>query len=184
MERKLAAIFSADVKGYSRLAHSVLGWGYVGKKQHERAIAEGEQALTLAPNDAEGHANLGLILNLAGRPEEAMRLVEKAIRLNPRYPAQYLVTLGWAYTLTRQYEEAIAILKRAITRNPNHLAAYVFLAVVYSESSREEEARAAAAEILRISPHFSLEGYQQRVHYKDPAILERFFAALRKAGLK
>ena len=48
------------------LAHSVLGWVYVFKKQHERAIAEGEQALTLAPNDAEGHANLGAILNLAG----------------------------------------------------------------------------------------------------------------------
>jgi tetratricopeptide (TPR) repeat protein len=78
-----------------------------------------------------------------------------------------LVTLAWAYTLTRQYEEAIAILKRAITLNPNHLAAHVFLAAVYSESNQEEEARAAAAEILRISPYFSLEGYQQRVHYKD-----------------
>ncbi len=166
------------------LAHSVLGWVYVFKKQHERAIAEGEQAITLAPNDAEGHANLGIILNLAGRPEEAMRLVEKAIRLNPRYPAQYLVNLGWAYTLTRQYEEAIAVLKRAITRNPDLLPAYVFLAVVYSESSREEEARAAAAEVMRISPHFSLEGYQQRVHYKDPAVFERFLPALRKAGLK
>jgi adenylate cyclase len=166
------------------LAHSTLGWVYVLKKQHERAIAEGEQAITLAPNDAEGHVTLGTILNLTGRPEEAMRLVEKAIRLNPRYPAHYLVTLGQAYTLTRQYEEAIAVLKRVITRSPDFLPAYVFLAVVYSESSREEEARAAVAEILRISPHFSLEGYQQRVHYKDPAILERFFAALRKAGLK
>ena len=111
-------------------------------------------------------------------------MVEKAIRLNPHYPAQYLVNLGWAYTLTRQYEEAIAVLKRAITRNPNFLAAYVFLAVVYSESSREEEARGVAVEILRISPNFSLEGYQQRMHYKDPAVLERFLAALRKAGLK
>jgi hypothetical protein len=86
--------------------------------------------------------------------------------------------------LTRQYEEAIAVLKRAITRNPNQLAACVFLAVVYSESSREEEARAAAEEIRRISPHFSLEGMQQRVHYKDPAVPERFVTALRKAGLK
>jgi len=166
------------------MAHSALGFVYLGKKQHERAIAEGEWAITLAPNDAEGYANLGVILNLAGRPEETIRLVEKAIRLNPRYPAQYLVTLGQAYTLTRQYEEAITVLKRTITRNPNFLPAHVFLAVVYSESSREEEARAAAAEILRISPNFSLEGYQQRVHYKDPAVLERFVPALRKAGLK
>jgi hypothetical protein len=66
----------------------------------------------------------------------------------------------------------------------NFLAAYLFLAVVYSESSREEEAWAAAAEILRISPNFSLEGYQQRLHYKDPTVMERFVPALRKAGLK
>ena len=166
------------------LAHSVLGLVYVHKKQYERAIAEGQRAITLAPNDAEGYVNLGIILNFAGRPEETIRLVEKAIRLNPRYPASYLANLGWAYTLTRQYEEAITVLKRALTRNPNFLAAHFFLAVVYSESGREEEARAEAAEILRISPDFTLEGYQQRVHYKDPAVFERFLPALRKAGLK
>jgi adenylate cyclase len=166
------------------LAHSVLGFVYVAKKQHERAIAEGERAITLAPNDADGYAQLGIILNFAGRPEEAIALIEKAIRLNPRYPAQYLGILGQAYTLTRQYEEAITLLKRSLTRNPNQLAAYVFLAVSYSESSREEEAQAAVAEILRLSPDFSLDGYQQRVHYKDPAVFERFVPALRKAGLK
>ena len=165
-------------------AHSVLGFVYAAKKQYERSITEGERAITLAPSDAEGYAQLGIILNFAGRPEETIRLVEKAIRLNPRYPAQYLGILGQAYTLTRQYEEAIPLLKRSISRNPNLLASYFFLAVSYSESSQEEEARVAAAEILRISPNFSLEGYQQRVHYKDPAVLERFVTALRKAGLK
>jgi len=37
---------------------------------------------------------------------------------------------------------------------------------------------------LRISPNFSLEVYRQRLPYKDPAVLERQIAALRKAGLK
>ena len=166
------------------MAHRVMGLVYAHKEQYERAIAEGERAITLAPNDAEGYANLSLILNLAGRPEETIGLVEKAVRLNPHYPVHYLVNLGWAYTLTRQYGEAITVLKRTITRNPNFLAAYLFLAVAYSESGREEESRAAAAEILRISPNFTLEGYQQRLHYKDPVVLERFVTALRKAGLK
>ena len=58
------------------------------------------------------------------------------------------------------------------------------LAVIYSELGREAEAQAATAEILRISPNFSLEGYKQRLPYKDPAVLERQIAALRKAGLK
>jgi adenylate cyclase len=58
------------------------------------------------------------------------------------------------------------------------------LTVVYSELGREEEARAEAAEILRLNPNFSLEALKQRLLYKDPAQSERVLAALRKAGLK
>jgi tetratricopeptide (TPR) repeat protein len=83
-----------------------------------------------------------------------------------------------------QYKEAIAALKGALTRNPNFLPAHLVLAAVYSELGREEEARAEAGEILRLSPAFSLEVLRQRLPYKDPAVSERHLAALRKAGLK
>src|SRR5215217_1463081 len=45
-----------------------------------------------------------------------------------------------------------------------------------------EEARAEAAEVLKISPNFSLEKWRQIAPSKDQAVLERMFAALRKAG--
>ena len=67
---------------------------------------------------------------------------------------------------------------------PRSLPAHQFLAAIYSELGREEEARAEAAEVLRISPNFSLEVLRQRLPYKDPADLERFLDGLRKAGLK
>jgi len=70
------------------------------------------------------------------------------------------------------------------SRNPNVLSAHLVLAIAYSESGREEEARAAAAEVLRISPKFSLEVMRQQWPYKDPAVVERQLAALGKAGLK
>ena len=38
---------------------------------------------------------LGLILNFAGRPEEAIELIEKAMRLNPRYPSNYYLASAW-----------------------------------------------------------------------------------------
>jgi hypothetical protein len=57
-------------------------------------------------------------------------------------------------------------------------------AAVYSELGREAEARAEAAEVLRINPKFPLEVHKQREPIKDPAVLERHLAALRKAGLK
>jgi tetratricopeptide (TPR) repeat protein len=83
-----------------------------------------------------------------------------------------------------RHEEAITALKQVLTRSPNHLGTHVRLAVSYSELGREKEARAEAAEILRISPDYSLEVARQRLPFKDPAKLERFLAALRKAGLK
>jgi hypothetical protein len=64
------------------------------------------------------------------------------------------------------------------------LYAYLTLAAVYSELGREAEARAEAAEILRLTPNFSLEVHKERVPIKDPAMLERYLAALRKVGLK
>ena len=67
---------------------------------------------------------------------------------------------------------------------PHHPGAHLGLAVVYSELGRAEEARAAAAEVLRLNPQFSLEVHRQRAPIKDPVVLERQLAALRKAGLK
>ena len=81
-------------------------------------------------------------------------------------------------------EEAIAPLKQYLSHYPNILGAHLTLAAVYSELGREAEARAEAAEVLRINPQFSLEVYKERVPIKDPVALERHVAALRKAGLK
>jgi tetratricopeptide (TPR) repeat protein len=166
------------------VAHMFLGINYVFKKQYDQAIAEEERAIALDPNFADAYTRLGDILKFAGRPEEAIELIEKAMRLNPHYPPFYLFFLGEAYCYTGRYEEAIAAYKRALTHNPDLLPLHVGLATIYSELGREEEARAEAAEVLKISPKHSLEVWRQRAPYKDPAVLERMLAALRKAGLK
>jgi len=47
---------------------------------------------------------------------------------------------------------------------------------------RENEARAEAAEVLRINPRFSVDSYAKVHAYKDSN--DRVVASLRKAGLK
>jgi adenylate cyclase len=110
------------------LAHDVLGSAYAWKKQYDQAIVEGERAVVLAPNSADAHVWQAQILLLAGRPAEAVGLVEKAKRLNPQYPAWYSGILGWAYRLVGRYEEATVALKQALAHNPNDFNAHFHLA--------------------------------------------------------
>jgi len=112
-------------------AHSLLSNVYAQQQQYDQAITEGERAIALDPNDATSYAFHAQALSFAGRPEEALRMVEQAMRLNPRYPPIYLVRLGWAYRLTGRYAEAVATLKETISRGPNLFAAHLNLAGSY-----------------------------------------------------
>jgi adenylate cyclase len=164
------------------MAHRLLGYVYLRKKQHEEAIAEAKRALALDLNDSDGYETLGEILSFAGRPQEALRLVEQALRLNPQQPVSLLWLLGRVYNLMGRYEEAIATLKKVTIRNPNHLSAHADLAIIFIDLGREEEARAEVAEILRVNPNYSLKVIQD-APWKDPTQLERWLNNLRKAGL-
>lgn len=113
--------------------HALLGHFYLFKKQHDQAIAEGERAILLDPNDAESYVWLGQIFNYSERPAEIIGLMEKAMRLNPHYPEYYPSILGFAYRLLGQYQEAIAAQQSALRRNPDFLAGHTVLAVLYSD---------------------------------------------------
>jgi adenylate cyclase len=165
-------------------AHAFLGRIYLTKRQHEKAISEGERALAMAPNSAFIHAALAFTLRHAGRPEEAIAMFKKAIRLNPIPPAWYFSGLGFSYFMLGQYEEAIGELRKALHRAPDSQFSYMGLAAAYSKLGRDKDARAAATEVLRINPKFSLEQWAKTHMYKNQSDFDRFVTALRKAGLK
>lgn len=164
--------------------HRLLGIVYLWKKQHDLAVTEMERALALDPNRADTYSAFADIYNFSGKPENSPSLVEKAMRLNPQYPNWYLWDLGHAYYLLRQYEEAIATFKRALTRNPDFIPAHGFLAIIHGETGSSEAARTTGETLQKLGPGFSLATLQQRLPYKDPAVLERVLHAAHKAGLQ
>lgn len=165
------------------MGHSLLGFIYSMIREHDKAIAEGERAVALEPNGSWANQFLGLSLVWAGRPEEAIPLLQKAIRLNPFCKYETFQFFGIALKNTGRFEEAVSAFKQALQRSPNNMWNHIHLAATYSLMGREKEAREEAAEILRINPKFTLNGMVNQ--YKDQTIGEKFIInPLRQAGLK
>ena len=164
--------------------HTCLAWLYIMQRQHDKGIASAERALQLGPGEARAHFNLGHALMYACRFNEAIQYVEEAIRLDPFPPNTYFHVLSVNYRFVGRYEEALVQLKKAHELDPNNLFTHLGLAHTYANLGRMEEARAAAAEVLRLHPKFSLENYAKAMPLKDQSAVDFIIGGLRKAGLK
>jgi adenylate cyclase len=165
------------------LAHGNLSILYLQQRDYDKAISEGERAVNLDQGSPFTVFMYAKALLYSGRPKEAIPLLEKAIRLNPLAPSPFYNDLGLAFRLTGRLEEAAALYQKSLQRAPNDFWMHAALTGVYIEMGREEEARAAAAEVMRINPKFSLEWYGKRALLKDRSIVNANIDSLRKAGL-
>ena len=85
--------------------------------------------------------------------------------------------------MLNQYKKAIEIYKIVLKHQPNFWAAYLSLAVAYSLSGQEKNAKEAVRGLLNLFPNYSIEYFKKTATYKDQDRLDRIVAALRKAGL-
>ncbi len=165
-------------------AHTLLCSLYRIKGEYDKAIAEGQQAVALNPGETTALDTYATSLSFAGRPEEAIPIFQKAIRLNPLGPSFLYRDFGHALRTTGRFEEAVSAYKKTIQIAPDDISAHLGLVATYSMMGREKEARAEAAEVLRIDPKFSLDYKAKTIPYKDQSVTDKYVAALRQAGLK
>jgi len=165
------------------VAHAALGYWLIYVRQYDTALAEGKRAFELQSSSADAIHGYATILSMIGEPEEAIPLYKEALRLNPKPPNTYIRLFGIALRDSGQYEKAIVQAKKAVDQEPNDLIANVVLTSSLSLAGHEEEARAAAKEIMRLNPKFSVARWQKRSPHKDRAVVKRYCNALRKAGL-
>jgi tetratricopeptide (TPR) repeat protein len=167
--------------------HETLGKYYIWlNKDYEKGVAEAERAVALEPNSVDAHTQLGVNLLWAGRPAEAIPILQKALRLSPIPLYVCLNTLAQCYRVTGKYEEAIAIWRRTLEKQSNQLLSQLGITAALMQAGKEDEARAEAARVLRIDPQFSLERFATTITsvFKDRSVADNYIIALRKAGLK
>jgi adenylate cyclase len=163
-----------------------VGWAnlYVMQREYDKAIASAEQAIALNPGGARHLYALAIAMFYSCRFNEAITLHEQAMRLDPFPSSMYFRNLGGAYRSVGRYEEAEKQLKKALELSPNDIFTHLSLAVTYVKLGRNEEAKAEAAEVLRVHPKFSLDYYAKVNPLRCQSVLDDHIACLRKAGLK
>ena len=180
-------------------SHMVLAIAYLFQKKYPQARIHQEKAIALNPNDADVLAHMGYILPLLGNSEEAVEMVERAVRLNPLYPNWYLTFLGSAYYSAHRYEDAIAAFEGSKSSYPDDAA---WLAASYAQLGQIEHAHkvisgylnSAGAEpwwqnapksagMIERDPTGFLRYFVYMYPFKDQADLDHHIDGLRKSGL-
>ena len=114
----------------------------------------------------------------AGALARAIELLEASIRLEPFAPFSSGL-MGLANYMHKRYPEAVPWLRECALRLPNMQLPRIWLASAYAQSGQIEEARREAAEVSRINPGFTIQGYKRSLlPFKDPKDLEHPISSL------
>ena len=167
------------------LAYLVASKMLIGSSEHEKASAKAEQSISLDPNDANSYIAMAYTLIYAGRPKEAFGFIQKAMRLDPQYPAYYLFVLGLAHFGMDRFEEAATSFERALTRNPENYVPMIPLAAAYAHLNREQDATATIERLREVLPMVTVSFVRgcPLWSYKNPVDKSRLLDGLQKAGL-
>ena len=173
----------------SIVGHNLLSRIYSLQRRYEQAIAQGRRVVAIEPSSASGYASLAWTMVLAGRPEEGLVPISKALRLSPYPPVWYLGVETDINYLTGQYEAAVASGRKVLDRTQVGVQArkaWKMLIASYVELGREAEARTEAEEYLVKDPDFSVQRFAEwtkKSGYMDQSSQDRYIEALRTAGL-
>lgn len=133
-----------------QLAWAVLTQTVLGKW---REAEKNAQALvTLRPENANANLLLGVALAGGGKPEDAIKSLDKAIKLNAAVPGGYL-TRGSAYAALKETQEAENDYRKAMEQTPEDIKPMLALAdLLARDKVRRAEAIVVARKAVQIAP--------------------------------
>jgi len=103
------------------------------------------KAIEMNPNNAEAHSAYSHLLNILGRPDEAMKQIEIALELDP-LNAKIKAFYGIDLLFVRKYDEAVKAFREALEINPTQGVAEINICNALFLAGRYEE----GLEMLRL----------------------------------
>lgn len=164
------------------IGHNAMASVLVGLRRHDEAVAAAQRACELAPGDFAATSQLGQSLAYAGRYEEALPHLERALRLSPKDPMIYWVYQSRSIALfgLERYEGLIASARRVSRQLPEWVDAHLMVAAGYIGLGDPESAAQAVAGARTLDPRLTLRRVLRRHPIRneaDAARLAAFFEA-------
>lgn len=179
LARRAIANDPTEGEGYALLAGTLLTL-----EKHAEAGTAADKARALSPNNANVLANAGWAFAPIGKAEEAVQLVQRAIRLNPTVPDWYFGALGDSLLFSGKAADAAAAHRKCVEGMPDHITCQLGLTAAYLETGKLEQATAQAREAMKINPSITAADNTWVRAIGVPEKRAHFVEAFRRAGLK
>ncbi|MFZ1882534.1 MAG: tetratricopeptide repeat protein [Rhodoplanes sp.] len=142
-------------------AYNNRGWSYSQKDDHDRAIADYDEAIRLDPNFALAFVNRGWSYERKRQYDRALADYNEAIRADPKYSLAYN-NRGWLRHLQGDYDRAIADYGEAIRLDPKDPTAYINRCGAYNRKGEPDRAIPDCEAAIRLDPKGASGGYSGR----------------------
>jgi len=149
------------------------GHGYLIKGEHDRMIADlneairlDPKAIRLDPKHPSEFNDRGTTYYDKGEHDHAIAYFAAAIRLDPTYALAYR-NRGGAYHAKGEHDRAIADCNEAIRLDPNNAAGYSNRGAAYNAKGERYRAIADYTKAIQFDPKFAPAFYNRGAVYKD-----------------
>ena len=166
------------------LACCALAAVYSWTSCQDEAERAARRAIELDPNMAEAHGLLGYALGFQGRADEAISVLDRALRGSPRDHLRWLWYQGIAnaHFAAERYADAIVWARQATELRSNWIFGYAVAAASAGLLGEYEQASSAVKKILELNPRYSRERARRNPMWDQNLIADRFFEGLRRAN--
>lgn len=134
--------------------YNLLGLAYMGKREFDKAEEAFKNALRIKPDYSEAYNNLGSLMVLLQKYDEAISYFKKALE-NPNYVNSYIpkTNLGWVYYIKGEKELAINTLLEAYRENPRYPKALSYIGNIFFNENELEKAKFYYTQALKIDKY-------------------------------
>jgi len=141
------AVVPDEVSGYLALAR-IAGL----QEAYDEAIAWGQKAIKAEPTLFNGYLSLSETYVARGDLDNALDMIQKAVRLSPDIQYYALVRRGNAYREARCYQQALDEYRKAIAEDPDCIDAYLGWGELHARRGQTTEAEQLYRKALDLNP--------------------------------